>query len=110
MMNQTLYKRAIKLVSDCSVPPHLSGFIFLSEAVIIKSENYTIKLIDVYKRIAQNHHCTHRAITRSIAYAISQSNHIRDYLSIEKNELFNGRVIAMLALKLNKCVKAPENL
>lgn len=100
MMHQTLYNHAVKLVSDCSVPPHLSGFTFLSEAVMIKSKNYTIKLIDIYKRIAQNHHCTHRAVMRSIAYAISQAEHIGDYLSIGKTDIFNGKVIAMLALKL----------
>lgn len=99
-MNQTLYSHAVKLVSDCSVPPHLSGFTFLSEAVIMKSENYSIKLTDIYKSIAKNHRCTHRAITRSITYAISQSEHIRDYLALDKNNLFNGKVIAMLALKL----------
>ncbi|MDE7406490.1 MAG: sporulation initiation factor Spo0A C-terminal domain-containing protein [Clostridiales bacterium] len=100
-MNKDLYKRAIELVSDSSVPPHLSGFTFLSEAVAIKSENYIIKLQDLYEKIARNHDCTYRAITRDIAYAISQSEHIRDYLSIGKNGcLFNGRIIAMLALKL----------
>lgn len=110
MMNRNLYQHAIKLVSDCSVPPHLSGFTFLLEAVIMKSENYTIKLIDIYKSIAKNHHCTHRAITRSIAYAISQSRHIRDYLSIGTTDLFNGKVIAMLALKLNQYVNSPEEI
>lgn len=110
MMNQTLYRHAIELVSECSVPPHLSGFTFLLEAVIMKSENYSIKLIDIYKSIAQKHHCTHRAITRNITYAISQSNHIREYLSVGKNDLFNGKVIAMLALKLYKYVKTPEGI
>lgn len=100
MMNHTLYSQAVKLVSACSVPPHLSGFTFLSEAVIMKSENYSIKLIDIYESIARTHRCTHRAITRSISYAISQSEHIRDYLAIGKNDLFNGKVIAILALKL----------
>lgn len=99
-MNQSLYKHAMKLVSDCSIPPHLSGFTFLLEAVIIKSENYTMKLIDIYKNIAQNHHSTHRAITRSISYAIAQSDNIRDYLSIGTAAMFNGKVIALLALKL----------
>lgn len=100
MMNQTLYSHAVKLVSDCSIPPHLSGFTFLLEATIMKSENYSIKLTDIYKSIAQNHRCTHRAITRSISYAISQSEHIRDYLALGKNDVFNGKVIAILALKL----------
>lgn len=100
MMNQILYNHAVELISACSIPPHLSGFTFLSEAVVMKSENFTIKLIDIYKNLAQNHHCTHRAITRSISYAISQSEHIRDYLSVGVNDLFNGKVIAMLALKL----------
>lgn len=109
-MNDTLYKHAVELVSNCSVPPHLSGFIFLSEAAIIKSQNYTIKLIDIYKRLAQSHNCTHRAITRSITYAISQSAHIREYLSVGKNDLFNGKVIAMLALKLSQYVKTPEGI
>ena len=100
-MNQYLYKRAVELVSDSSVPPHLSGFTFLSEAVAIKCENYIIKLQDLYENIARNHNCTYRAITRDISYAISQSDNIRDYLSIgKKGCLFNGRVIAMLALKL----------
>lgn len=99
-MNQTLYSRAVKLITDCSVPPHLSGFTFLLEAAIMKSENYSIKLIDIYKSIAQNHRCTPRAITRDISYAISKSDHICDYLALSKNDLFNGKVIAILALKL----------
>lgn len=109
-MNQNKYQFAVELVSNCSVPPHLSGFIFLSEAVVIKSENYTIKLSDIYKSVAKIHRCTHRAITRSIAYAISQSEHIREYLSISKNDLFNGKVIALLALKLKAiCQKTKEH-
>lgn len=100
-MNKDLYKRAVELVSDCSVPSHLSGFTFLSEAVTIKSENYIIKLQDLYENIARHHDCTYRAITRDIAYAISQSMHIREHLSIGKNDsLFNGKVISLLALKL----------
>lgn len=100
-MNKDLYQHAVELVSNCSIPPHLSGFTFLSEAVVIKRENYVIKLKDLYKNIAQNHNSTHRAVDRDISYAISQSEHIRDYLSIGKNGyLFNGKVIAMLALKL----------
>ncbi|MDE6201035.1 MAG: sporulation initiation factor Spo0A C-terminal domain-containing protein [Clostridiales bacterium] len=109
-MNRNLYNHAVKLVSDCAIPPHLSGFTFLLEAVVMKSENYAIKLIDIYKSIAQNHHCTPRAITRSIAYAISQSEHIREYLAVGKNDLFNGKVIAMLALKLNQYAQIPEEL
>ena len=109
-MKETLFLHAMKLVSDCSVPPHLSGFTFLLEAAIIKSENYSIKLIDIYKSIAQNHRCTHRAITRSISYAISQSEHIRDYLSLGKNDLFNGKVIAMLALKLKSICQMTEEI
>lgn len=101
MKNQTLYNLAAKLVTDCSIPPHLSGFTFLLEAIVMKSENYSVKLIDIYACLAQNHRCTDRAITRSITYAISQSEHIRDYLMLGKNDLvFNGKVIAMLALKL----------
>ena len=107
-MNQTLYRHAVKLVSDCSVPPHLSGFTFLLEAAIMKSENFSIKLIDIYESIAQNHHCTHRAITRSIAYAISQAEHISDYLALGKNDLFNGKVIAILALKLKSICQINE--
>lgn len=99
-MNSTALKHATKLVYSCSIPPHLSGFTFLSEAVAIKSENSTIKLKEIYKDIAQNHNCTHRAITRSITYAISQSDTIRDYLAVGKDDLFNGKVIAMLALRL----------
>ena len=108
-MNQTLYGHAEKLVSDSSVPPHLSGFTFLVEAVVMKSENYTIKLIDIYNGIAQKHRCTPRAITRSISYAISQSEHIRDYLALSKNDLlFNGKVIAILALKLKSICQINE--
>lgn len=108
MMNHTLYGHAVKLVSACSVPPHLSGFTFLAEAVTMKSENYTIKLTDVYESIAQNHRCTYRAVTRSISYAISQSEHIRDYLTLGKSDLFNGKVIAMLALKLKATCQTNE--
>lgn len=108
MMNQTLYNQAVKLVSDCSVPPHLSGFTLLSEAVIMKSESYSIKLKDIYKNLAQSHRCTHRAITRSISYAISQSEHIRDRLALGKNDLFNGKVIATLALKLKSICQINE--
>lgn len=106
-MNPILYKTALKLVNDCSIPPHLSGFTFLSEAVVIKSENPTIKLKDLYCRIAENHHSTQRAITRGIAYAISQSDSIRDYLSVGRNDLFNGRVISMLAFKLKMICQEP---
>lgn len=109
-MNQSLYHHAIKLIFDCSIPPHLSGFTFLLEAVIMKSENYTIKLIDIYKNIAQKHRSTHRAITRSIAYAISQSDRIRDYLSIGKTPMFNGKVIALLALKLKTICREDRSL
>lgn len=110
MTNYNLHSHAVQLVSDSSIPPHLSGFTFLSEAVIMKSENYTIKLIDIYKSIAQNHHCTHRAITRSISYAISQSEHIREFLSVGKNDLFNGKVIAMLALKLKSTCQMTDEI
>lgn len=99
-MNANLYRQAVELISDCDIPPHLSGFNFLSEAVAMKSENYSIKLMDIYNILANNHHCTHRAIRRSIAYAISKSEHICDYLSMGLNETFNGRVIATLALRL----------
>ena len=109
-MDQNLYKYATELVSDCAIPPHLSGFTFLSEAIIIKSENYAVKLKDIYKSIAQNHHSTHRAITRNITYAISQSEHIRDYLSVGANDLFNGKVIAMLALKLKSISQTPREM
>ena len=109
MMNQKLYRFAVKLVTACYVPQHLSGFTFLSEAVAIKSENYSNNLTKIYTSIAQNHSCTYRAITRSISYAISQSEHIRKYLMLGENDLvFNGKVIAMLALKLKAICKSHE--
>ena len=99
-MNPSLYIHAIKLLSDCSIPPQLTGFTFLLEAVIMKSENYTIKLKNIYKNLAQKYCSTHRAVARSISYAITQSDNIRDYLSVGTNDLFNGKIIALLALRL----------
>lgn len=100
MTNPLLLRRAQQLVSDSSVPPHLIGFTFLTEAIIMKSTSYSIKLSDIYKTTALNHNSTPRAVTRDIKYAISQANGISDYLSVRAQDVFNGRVIAELALKL----------
>ena len=109
MMNEILYNRAVKLVSDCAIPPHLSGFTFLSEAAVIRSENSIAKLSYIYSTIASNHNNTQRAITRSIKYAISQSDSIGNILSINKNYLFNGRVIAALALRLKSIQESGDS-
>lgn len=106
MTNQLLLEQAAKLVSDCSVPPHLSGFGFLIEAVVIKSESESIKLLDIYKTVAHKHNRSQRAVTRSISYAISKADDISNYLSVKKAEVFNGRVIATLALKLKTLTKS----
>ena len=100
MTNKVLLEHAEKLVADCSVPPHLSGFTFLTEAIVIKLECESIKLFDIYKTVAQNHNRTQRAVTRSISYALSQAEHISDYLSVKNQDVFNGRLFASLALKL----------
>ncbi len=100
MTNQLLLEHAEKIVSDCSVPPHLSGFAFLTEAIVIKYQSDSISLSDIYRTVALNHNRTQRAVTRSISYALSQAERMSDYLAVDKQEIFNGRVIASLALKL----------
>lgn len=101
MINQTILKRAEKLVADSSVPPHLIGFTFLSEAVVLKKERSIIKLNEIYSTIAQKYNSNHYAVTRSISYAISQAEHLRKYLSLSKYEItFNGKIISALALRL----------
>ena len=106
MTNRSLLEHAEKLVSECSVPPHLSGFAFLTEAVVIKYESDSIKLSDIYKTVARNHDRTQRAVTRSISYALSQADQISDYLAVRDQDVFNGRVIAALALKLKSISKS----
>lgn len=101
MTNQPILKHAEKLVADSSVPPHLIGFTFLSEAVVLKTERSIIKLNEIYSTIAQTYNSNLCAVTRSISYAISQSDRIREYLSLSKYETtFNGKIISALALKL----------
>lgn len=102
MTNQSILKCAEKLVADSSVPPHLIGFTFLSEAVVLKKERSIIKLKEIYSTIAQKYSSKGYAVTRSISYAISQADHLREHLSLSKYETaFNGKVISALALKLN---------
>lgn len=100
MTNQDLYRCAEKLVNKCAIPPHLRGRTYLTDAIVIKSENRTAKLIDIYNAIALKHNSTHRAVTRNITYAISQSEHIGGFLKIDSRGVFNGSVIAALSIKL----------
>ncbi len=102
MTTQSILKNAEKLVADSSVPPHLTGFTLLSEAVVLKKERSIIKLKEIYGTIAQKYNSNHCAVTRSISYAICQAQHLREYLSLSKYETaFNGKIISALALKLN---------
>lgn len=67
----------------------------------MKSESASIKLKEIYYAIARKYDRKHSAVTRSISYAISQAEHIKEYLSLRKFEAtFNGKVIAPLDLKL----------
>lgn len=100
MTNQDLYRYAEKLVNKCAVPPHLSGHTYLTDAIVIKSKNRTAKLIDIYSAIALKHNSTHRAVTRNITYAISQSEHIGGFLKLDSRGIFNGSVIAKLVIML----------
>ncbi len=102
MTKQTILTHVEKLVADSSVPPHLIGFTFLSEAVVLKKERSIIKLKEIYNTIAQKYNSNQCAVTRSISYAISQAEYLRKYLSLSKYETtFNGKIISALALKLN---------
>ncbi len=101
MIQQSIFMHAKKLVADSSVPPHLVGFTFLSEAVVMKTEKESVKLFEIYNTIAQKYNSNHSAVTRSISYAISQADNLREYLALNKNETtFNGRIISTLALRL----------
>ena len=102
MTNQDLYKYAERLVNKCAIPPHLNGYTYLTDAIVIKSENRMAKLTDVYSAIAIKYDSTHRAVTRSITYAISQSEYIAVYLKLDSHGLFNGSVIAKLVIKLKE--------
>ncbi|MDE7463685.1 MAG: sporulation initiation factor Spo0A C-terminal domain-containing protein [Clostridiales bacterium] len=100
MTNADLTERAAILVEECTVPPHLTGFALLVEAVVIKANRAACKYSDIYQALAHRHDVSPRAAARDITYAISQADGICEALSIKPQEVFNSRVIATLALKL----------
>lgn len=60
----------ITIVQGYGIPPHLKGYHYLKEAVVLVLQNPTISAKQIYQTIAKNHNIKPTSIERPIRYAI----------------------------------------
>ena len=100
--SQTLLAATERLLSDYDIPEHLSGFDYIADAIVMKltHERSVLRLNDIYTYLANKHNKSTGSISRDVNYAIKQSNKLGALLSLSDNQLFSGRVISVLAIRV----------
>lgn len=95
---QQLISNIIKY--DIGISETLKGSCYLEEAVVLIVQNPDICDIQVYKELAQRHHCDSATIEHAVEYAIAYSyekNRLHGFFSDSRGKPKNGEVIFGIA-------------
>ncbi len=101
--NDELRCSAEKLLLKCGIRADLSGFTYLTDAVILKSSYPRLRTCETYSLIGKVHSMRQKSIMRAISYAVDNAfglprrlNAMLD-IDIGYSDIHNGLVISYLA-------------
>lgn len=114
---ETEEEQLSKYLAECDIRPHLKGYSYIRDAILIKAGNPGIQTTGengLYDRVALEHNSTASRVERAIRHAIevawkSDNNRFKTLLDIHVEKPRNGELISFIADKINLSRKQQNN-
>ncbi len=81
------YRKITEILLKLGVKPKMSGFEYLRDATVLQYENSEMKLMDIYKKVAEKHNAKPGSVEKNIRNAITAAFNVGGLLTI--NEFYN---------------------
>ena len=105
--HETIVDQIHSILLEYDIPPHLIGYNLLAEAISIKLSDPYSSIKSIYATIAAKCRKTVRSVARDLDYAIKQAHNLGNILHLPEEQLFNSRVISILAIHIKTSICPP---